>query len=405
MLLVMALVWIGCEAAAALGMSGSPIGMTLANIGTDVFIANVVLSVTLLQLFSRPSWREVLLTLPAGAATTAALIGLWAQLGRPLPPTNAVCLGLGLTSALLLVWRVRQSGGADRLRAQIVLFAAGLVLGLAALAPFFLILGIHLNPATCDRELYAADATLGLQPSYLVGTWFEAQPALRAVAATVYITVPIVFLFVFAMQLRLRRPPAVDIFLPYLTACLTGLILYALFPAVGPVFAFGGTFPNSPPAVADLLRAPPSVSFEARNCMPSLHTTWALLLCWHARPLAAWVRALTALFLVFTLLATLGFGLHYAFDLVAAFPFSLAAQAICTPTSAANAAYRRQGVAVGLGLLLGWLVVLRFGLALLAFSPYLTGGAALATVVSCVLLERRLDRATRGIVVAVPALA
>jgi hypothetical protein len=49
----------------------------------------------------------------------------------------------------------------------------------------------------------------------------------------------------------------------------------------------------------------------------------------------------------------------------------------------------------GVVLTVTWLVLLRWGLAVLSFSPLLTAPAALATVIGCVWLERRLYLAAR----------
>src|SRR5205085_1858625 len=110
----------------------------------------------------------------------------------------------------------------------------------------------------------------------------------------------------------------------------------------------------------------------------SLHTTWALLLFWHARPLALGFRLLTLVFLVCTLLATLGLGLHYAVDLVVALPFALAVQAVTVP---APPRQRLAMLALGASLVAAWLLLIRFGLSLLTVSPLLTVPAAFATVV------------------------
>ena len=78
-----------------------------------------------------------------------------------------------------------------------------------------------------------------------------------------------------------------------------GSLLYLLCPAVGPVWA---QTPGAP-----------------RNCMPSMHLTWALLLfCYSPR----WLRPFAAIFALLTALATLGLGEHYVLALVAALPFT-----------------------------------------------------------------------------------
>ena len=90
-----------------------------------------------------------------------------------------------------------------------------------------------------------------------------------------------------------------------LTACVLAPLLaavgYLLCPAVGPGWV------GDPHA--------------ARDCMPSMHFTWALLFWWYSR---GRVRKLMAVFAWVTAAATLGLGQHYWIDLVAAVPFTVA---------------------------------------------------------------------------------
>lgn len=74
---------------------------------------------------------------------------------------------------------------------------------------------------------------------------------------------------------------------------------YLLFPAVGPVHVGD---PNAP-----------------RNCMPSMHLTWALFMWINSRGLARWGAGI---FVAITALATLATGEHYLPDLLAALPWS-----------------------------------------------------------------------------------
>jgi hypothetical protein len=259
-----------------------------------------------------------------------------------------------------------------------VLLPAALLTGAAVLGLFFLVLSVRLNPTTHDALLYAADGALG-QPSFAVGRLFGAVPPLACAARVVYNTVSLAFTALLALHLRAdpthRRVPL----LVFLAASLVGYLIYQLFPAVGPVFAFAGDFPHWAPAPADVLAAPPPAGPQPRNCMPSLHTTWALLLWWQARPLPRWFRALMGVYLVFTILATLGFGLHYAVDLVVAFPLALAAQAAFAPALAVSPRRRAAIGLLGAALVVGWLLVLRFEVAWVTGAPAVVGAALLLT--------------------------
>jgi hypothetical protein len=82
--------------------------------------------------------------------------------------------------------------------------------------------------------------------------------------------------------------------------------------------------------------------------------------------------------------------LHYFFDLVVAFPFALAIQAVCLRSWPAAEPRRRRALLGGVLLVVVWFVVLRYGLALLTYSPVLTAAAALVTVAASVFAERGL---------------
>src|SRR5262249_55401440 len=93
-------------------------------------------------------------------------------------------------------------------------------------------------------------------------------------------------------------------------------------------------------------------------------------------------------------LSTLALGEHYLVDLVAAVPFVVALQALCTTGLSWENRARRNAMLWGFGLTLSWCFVLRYGLAPFVSVPGLSWAAVLATVAGSVLLYRRLARAT-----------
>lgn len=84
---------------------------------------------------------------------------------------------------------------------------------------------------------------------------------------------------------------------------------YAAVPACGPKYSWS--------ALAD----------HPRNCFPSMHMPWALLLLWNSHQWGNAERFMVWLFAAFTALSTLSSGEHYLIDLVVAFPFASIAQA------------------------------------------------------------------------------
>ena len=100
-----------------------------------------------------------------------------------------------------------------------------------------------------------------------------------------------------------------------------------LFPAAVPRYAFATwpVFPDIASLNAEASLLPPEI---IRNCMPSLHTTWALLIVMNTRTLSPWPRHSAVVFAILTLIATLVSGEHYLIDLVVAVPFAVTVQSV-----------------------------------------------------------------------------
>ena len=106
-----------------------------------------------------------------------------------------------------------------------------------------------------------------------------------------------------------------------LRVCVVAPILafvgFCFVPAVGPAHAFSG-FPWGTPA---LLSAPEPTP---RNCFPSMHLGWALLVALNVR--ATWLRVAAWIFVGITAIVTVGMGEHYYVDLIASVPLCFAVQ-------------------------------------------------------------------------------
>jgi hypothetical protein len=226
--------------------------------------------------------------------------------------------------------------------------------------------------------------------SFALGQLFEAVPLLAHLSLLVYCTLPLAFMLLLVLSLRNQKPPLLELLPSFLCVAVCGFVTYLIFPLTGPRFAFAEAFPQTPPDVASVLSQALAVPDTPRNCMPSLHTAWALLVWWHAQSLGRWLRVGAGVFLVFTMLAAVGFGAHYAFDVVVAFPSTLACRALCMTTP--PSARRHTTILLGAAMTATWLFVLRYGLHILALSPVLTASAALATIAAALLLERMLVR-------------
>jgi hypothetical protein len=125
------------------------------------------------------------------------------------------------------------------------------------------------------------------------------------------------------------------------------------------------------------------------NAMPSLHTAWALLIFWRTRRNRFAIRAVAGLFLLLTLLATLGLGEHYVIDLVVAVPYVVAVRALCMTTAGLRA--RLAVFSCGAAMVGLWLSGLRSG-ALLHIPVVTAWGLAVLTVASSLWLDVGIGR-------------
>lgn len=186
-----------------------------------------------------------------------------------------------------------------------------------------------LRPVVLDEYALLADHALA-QPSWLLGRILHAGgPILSAAFHWVYIELPVAAMVVAIYQLRhvsTRGWPRHFLIPTFLVLGLIGPLIYVFFPLVGPDFAFGSAGRGFelgdfwPHAVPRINLSPRAIAFDGstpRNCMPSMHTAWALAVFLHSRGGPRWLRAGGALWLVCTVAATLGFGYHYGVDLLA----------------------------------------------------------------------------------------
>lgn len=241
---------------------------------------------------------------------------------------------LVLTALALIAWfRWEGAERADALRAA----ALGALLILATkVGDVWLHITVDTQPQVLDQYVMLADHALG-DPSWVMGRVLETLgPVPDAILHWVYIELPAAAIVVAVWQLRAvaggGRWPGHYLVRTFLVLGLVGPLVYLLFPVVGPMFVYGvdgnglqlGNY--WPGVVPPLDRSPEALPFDSaapRNCMPSMHTAWALALFLHTRRNADgslapnWLRWGGMFWLLGTLAATLGFGYHYGVDLVA----------------------------------------------------------------------------------------
>jgi hypothetical protein len=176
-----------------------------------------------------------------------------------------------------------------------------------------------LRPMKYDLYIYKVDAVFG-QPSFALGHLRYAP-----LVVVTYNSLGMVIICVCAVYMWQRPDETAAVLKTFVLNLFLALPIYLLIPVCGPKYAFRG-FPALPGPIA----AHPVTISAAPNGIPSVHTSTALLILWFLRhwPLG---RAFGAVFLALTVLATLGSGEHYAFDLLCAVPYAALVLWIATP--------------------------------------------------------------------------
>jgi hypothetical protein len=333
-----------------------------------------------LHLSRLPSKRELAATLVA-AIVASLLVGVLAAALTALQ----MVIGLGIGSALVLAWRARSTDDGVRREALLFLLPSLVALIFTLEVAMFLDFISRYRLETFDSFAYVVDASFGSAISFDVGRLFRQQPIVAAICTFIYLAPPPALIFVYALQVKRRPHPPVDVVTLLLLMGGIGYALYFLFPVAGPKFAFA-SFPTTLPILEKLIGQPMFVPPAPRNGVPSLHMASALIAFTYARRYGKWAGGIALIFVVGTLLATMGVGEHYFFDLIVALPFTAGAHAALIPGLPWK---RRSMVVVPAALIFfGWLWMARFEGATLLRAPSISWTALLCTVIAYVLAER-----------------
>ncbi|MFI1029590.1 DUF5933 domain-containing protein [Streptomyces sp. NPDC020951] len=357
------------------------------------------------------SWRQRLIATGVAIGIDAVLwLVRWAA---DVKVTEGHPFGTGALWVILgyAVIAVTRRSGPERV---LLLKGVGLALLLVAgrkAGDTWLLITSTTRPRVLDQYVATADHALG-DPSWVMG---------RIVTATgpigfnfldfVYGNLAVAAVLVALYQLRNvgaeGRFPGHHLVRTFLVIGMLGPGIYMIFPVVGPIFAYGDgtehwaavslwaeTHSTAQWAVADLwpgtpppISAPHSMPFDEitpRNCMPSLHTAWAVAIFIHSRKGPRTLRFAGAFWLIATLCATLGFGYHYGVDLVAGVVFTLTIEAALRSS---DRGWDRSGirlVAHGATVFTALLVSYRFLPLQMAEHPWVSGPLLILAMTSVI---------------------
>ena len=338
-------------------------------------------SVCIIHLRVKWSTKD-LVWIAAGMAVLSALaFGL-----RGLDYNNKMLFGFaGLSSLAIMTVRLIQGQGEEKREFLWLLLPSLLLIGQGWFAPLMLSYTVSAHPKTLDLYLYAFEGSLHLQPSKILATAFAQWPILAVVSWVLYLAAPVPMALVYAEQFVRVKKRALPILLAILYSSFLGFIFYNVFPACGPKYLLQAGFPEHMLTYEQLGRMylEPVAILGPRNAMPSLHLTWVLLAWFYSRGGNRWTRAVLMVFVIFTVIATLGTGEHYTIDLIVACPFLLLVQCVFAFGLPWNSPARIRAFVVGLVATFGWMAGLRWGTNVFRASPIVPWILAVVTVVSC----------------------
>ena len=354
----------------------------------SAFLSLALASAVIVLAMIRRSWLDLLWVLTGGlflAVVDLRVLGFY-------PVFMAGFSFVGMAALAVLGTHTIWADGDERKLLLYGFLPAVLFVASEYMASTLLDITEKLHPKTFDLFLYSFDCSLRVQFSFLMGQLFWTWPWVRFVCLVIYLALPLPLALVYAAQLRRQKEKALAVMLAFLVTGPVGVLFYNMLPACGPAHIFGAAFPFHPPSIADVMHmnVVPVLLKGARNAIPSLHMAWVLLVWWNSRGLARWIRAIALLFVVLTVMATLGTGEHYFIDLVVAFPFSLMVQALCSYSQPFRSGARRNAFLFGTFVTLIWLALLSFTTTIFWTSPALPWAMIVATVAPSILLWNRL---------------
>jgi len=355
---------------------------------TEYSVFTTFLSITVLHLRIRHTFSEAGIL----ALSTLVLIGVASRDGYFPPGISVTLTFLGIASLTILGIRTLWSSKSRRPVLSWGFIASLLLIGLGWVVPPALRWTAIANPKAFDLYLYSFDGSLHFQPSFFMGMLYLKWPHFHGVSILFYMGIPIVCTAVYGEYLVRNKKESFSVLGAFLLSGPIGIVFYNFFPALGPVYLFKSDFPLHSLSTNELmhLHLEPIALFGFPNAMPSLHMTWALLGLWYSRGAAWWVRLVAIVFLVFTVLSTLGTGEHYLVDLVVAFPFALMVYGIFALSTPWQDPWRLRAILFGGAGTFLWLALLRFVSRFFWVSPLIPWTLIVLTISATVLLHGHL---------------
>src|ERR1700691_5590095 len=288
---------------------------------TSAFLSLALASALVILVMLRRSWFDLL-----WVATGALVLAVLDYRVMDFQPVFMAAFSfVGMAALGVLGTHTIWAEGEERKLLLYGFLPAVLFVGSEYMASTLLDITEKLHPKCFDLFLYSFDGSLRVQFSFLMGQFFWTHLWVRFVCLVIYIALPLPLALVYAAQLRQKREAAFAVMLAFLVTGPVGVLFYNMLPAIGPGHLFGAAYSFHPPTIADVMHMTvvPILRTGVRNAMPSLHTACVLLVWWNSKRLARWIRTIAMLFMILTVMATVGSCERSFVDLVVAFPFAL----------------------------------------------------------------------------------
>jgi len=194
----------------------------------------------------------------------------------------------------------------------------------------------RLRPLKYDLYVFQIDSFFG-NPSFHLGGFVASHHWILILLSIAYDGIETAVFGSFVVYLYLRpNAETIQLVRAFLLNLIVAVPCYLLFPVSGPGFAF-----RSYPALPPLPLVPHMVAIAAApDGVPSVHTSTALLILYFMWRWP-WGRMAAFIILALTVLATLGSGQHYLFDLICAIPYTAAILWANNKLSARSAAQKK----------------------------------------------------------------
>lgn len=187
-----------------------------------------------------------------------------------------------------------------------------------------LIISKVIYPLTFDVLVYKIDAAFFNINIPIINFYEKSHPLVLTAITEVYSLLSIFLFLVVALFIKESKHDKYHIVRVLVVPFGLAFICYSIIPLTGPIYAFGTQYlPLNMPKSSELIANTIFVTPAARNAMPSMHLTGALLIFLLTAALNKKIYFYASiLFLLLTAYATLALGEHYVLDLVVALPFS-----------------------------------------------------------------------------------